>query len=59
MAHLATGKPAPVEWLEFALMDRFKWTLPEVRALPLADGLKLLTLMSVEAKVQNSKRGER
>lgn len=57
MAHLATGKPAPGEWVEFVLMDRFKWTLDYVRGLPLADGLPLLTMMNAEAKVNKSKYG--
>ena len=45
MAHLGTGGPAPVEWVEVVLMDRFKWTLPETRAVPLADGMRLLTML--------------
>ena len=55
MAHLATGKPAPPEWIEFVLMDRFKWSVEYVHALPMVDGLRLVTLMSAEAKVRNSR----
>lgn len=55
MMHLAMGKPAPQEWLEFVLMDRFKWTLAEVRSIPLDDGLRLFTMMGAEAKVQKAK----
>lgn len=57
MAHLATGKPAPPEWIEFALMDRFKWTLAEVRTLTLNDVLPLLTMIGAEAKVNKAKHG--
>ena len=57
MAHLATGKPPPPEWVEFVLADRFKWTLPQIRALSLADHLRLMTMMSAEAKVQKSRNG--
>lgn len=57
MAHLATGKPAPPEWIEFVLMDRFKWSVEYVHALPLADGLRLVTLMNAEAKVNKSHHG--
>ena len=59
MAHLGTGGPAPVEWVEVVLMDRFKWTLPETRAVPLADGMRLLTMLKAEAKVAKSKNGRR
>jgi len=55
MAHLATGKPAPKEWIEFVLMDRFKWPVEYVRALPMTDGLQLITMMSAEAKVNKSR----
>jgi len=57
MAHLATGKPAPPEWIEFALMDRFKWTLAEVRTLTLNDVLPLLTMIGAEAKVNKARHG--
>jgi len=57
MAHLATGKPAPQEWIEFVLLDRFKWPIEYARALSLEDGLQLITMMSAEAKVNRSKRG--
>ena len=57
MAHLATGKPAPPEWIEFTIMDRLKWTLPEVRSIPLVDGLQLITMMSAEAKVHKARNG--
>ena len=55
MAHLATGKPAPSEWIEFVLLDRFKWPVEYVRTLPLGDGLRLVTLMSAETKVNKSR----
>lgn len=55
MAHLATGKPAPAEWIEFVLLDRFKWPVEYVRSIPLIDGLQLITMMSAEAKVKNSR----
>lgn len=55
MAHLLTDGQAPLEWVEFCLCDRFKWTLAHVRALPAADGLQLLTLMAAEAKAQKAK----
>lgn len=57
MAHLATGKPAPPEWVEFVLMDRFKWPIEYVRSLPLDDGLQLITMLSAEAKVNKSHHG--
>lgn len=57
MAHLATGKPAPPEWIEFTIMDRLKWTLDEVRARPLGDILQLQTMMSAEAKVHKARNG--
>lgn len=57
MAHLATGKPAPPEWIEFTIMDRLKWTLDEVRARPLGDILQLQTMMSAEAKVHKARHG--
>lgn len=57
MAHLATGKPAPPEWIEFTIIDRLKWTLPEVRALPLDEALRLMTMMSAEAKVHKARNG--
>ena len=55
MAHLATGKPAPREWIEFVLLDRFKWTIEYVRALPMDEALRLMTMMSAEAKVNKSR----
>lgn len=54
MAHLGTGRPAPAEYVEFLLMDRFKWTLPEARAVSLADGMRLLTMMSAENKAKKA-----
>ena len=59
MAHLAMGKPAPHEWLEFALMDRFKWSIEYVRTLPLIELVRLLTIMSAETKVHKSRYGRR
>lgn len=59
MAHLATGKPAPAEWIEFTLLDRFKWTPDELRAVSLADGLRLLTMMGAQSKVEQSRHTER
>lgn len=50
MAHLATGKPAPEEWLEFVLMDRFKWTPDELHSIPLDCLLPILTMMRAEHK---------
>lgn len=55
LAHLLTDGPAPAEYVELALADRFKWTLPEIRALSLADGLQLLTMLGIEAKAQKLK----
>lgn len=55
MAHLATGKPAPVEWIEFVLADRFKKSRAEIRDWPLDEGLQNLTMMSAEAKVNKSR----
>lgn len=57
MAHLATGKPAPPEWIEFTIMDRLKWTLPEVRSITLVEGLQLITMMGAEAKVHKARNG--
>ena len=57
MAHLATGKMPPADWLEFVLMDRFKWTLPEARAVPLPDAVRLFTMIGAEAKVFKAKHG--
>ena len=57
MAHLATDRPAPHEWAEFVLADRFKWTLEYVRSLTLPDFLKLLTMMSAESKAAKAKNG--
>lgn len=60
MAHLGVGgarNPAPPEWIEFVIADRFKWPLDYVRSLPLADSLRLLTMMSAEAKVHKAKHG--
>ena len=55
MAYLVTGRRAPREWIEFALVDRFKWTLAYVRSLPLIEVLRLLTVMSTEVKVNRSR----
>lgn len=57
MAHLATGQPPPADWLEFVLMDRFHWTLPEVRAISLEDALRLFAMIGAEAKVARAKAG--
>jgi hypothetical protein len=38
-------------------MDRFKWTPAELRAVSLADGLRLLTMMGAEAQAQKAKHG--
>ena len=54
MAHLAIGKPAPREWLEFTLMDRFKWTVEYVRSLSLVEVSRLLTMMSAQVKARKS-----
>jgi len=56
MAHLAMGKPAPQEWIEFVLMDRFKWAIGYVRSLSLVEVYRLLTMMSAESKVRKSRR---
>lgn len=47
-------KPAPAEWSEFVLMDRFKKSRSEVQAWPLADGLQALTIMAAEAKARKA-----
>ena len=56
MAHLAMGKPAPQEWIEFVLMDRFKWAIGYVRSLSLVEVYRLLTMRSAESKVRKSRR---
>jgi hypothetical protein len=43
--------------VEFVLMDRFKWTPAELRAISLEDGLRLLTMMSAEEKARKAKNG--
>lgn len=50
MAHIAMGKPAPLEWIEFVLLDRFKWQPKFVRSLSLVEVSRLLTMMSAEVK---------
>jgi hypothetical protein len=50
MAHLGTNAQPPGEYIEHALCDRYKWTLHYVRALPLPDVLKLMTIISAENK---------
>ena len=57
MAHLAMGKPAPPEWIEFMLMDRFKKSGAEVRAWPLNEVTRLLTMMSAESKATKARYG--
>ncbi len=55
LAHLLTDGPAPPEWMEFVLMDRFKWSVEYTRALPLGEGLRLVTMMAAEARAQKAK----
>jgi len=50
MAHLYTDAPAPTEWLEYMLADRFHWTLAEIRATPLGAGMQLLMMMGEHGK---------
>ena len=57
MAHLAMGKRAPREWIEFVLMDRFKKSGAEVRAWTLTEVLRLLTMMSAESKATKARYG--
>lgn len=45
-------KPAPAEWTEFVLMDRFKKSRAEVQAWPLQDGLTALTMLAAETKAR-------
>ena len=55
LAHLLTGGPAPAEWMEFELADRFHWDLSTIRALSLADRLRLRTMMVAEARANKAK----
>jgi len=55
MAHLAMGKPAPREWIEFALLDRFKWPIEYVRSLSLVEVSRLLTMMSAQIKSRKAR----
>jgi hypothetical protein len=50
MAHLATGQPAPREWIEYTFASRFGWTLAYVRGLPLPDVMQLMVIMGAEQK---------
>lgn len=57
LGHLLANAPAPLEWIEFVLMDRFKWSVEYARSLPAADGLRLLTMMGAEAQAIKAKAG--
>ena len=57
MAHLEIGgveNPAPEEWTEHILCDRYKWPLEYVRGLTLPDVLKLLTVLGHANRAANS-----
>ena len=56
MAHLWTGAPAPPEYIEYLLCCKFHKLPSEIRRESLADMLRMLTCMSVEAKRKKSKR---
>jgi hypothetical protein len=56
MAHLLTDGPAPIEYVEMSLAERFGWTLDYVRSLSLADGLRLMTMLDAQARAMKANR---
>ncbi len=56
MAHLSSGgqeNPAPPEWMEHILCDRYKWPPETVQAMPLPEILKRLSVLAHTNKAEN------
>lgn len=51
--------PPPDEWLTYLVMDKLHKFESEVMREPARDIYRLLTIMSVEAEVQEAKRTQR
>lgn len=56
MSHLWTGQPAPAEYVEYVLCQRFHKLPSEVRREPLPNILVVLECMAAEAKVDKMRR---
>lgn len=57
LAHLWLGQPAPQEFVEYRLCERFKCLPPQLSEVSYEDVLSLLACMAAEAQV-NQKRAE-
>lgn len=59
LAHLHTKQPAPAAYLRHTLYREFGWTPRDVRDIPLAEVLEILTCMSADAEHQNRPKGRK
>lgn len=56
--HLVLKRDAPAEYMEYLLIEKFGWTISQIRAEKVTDILRILNMMDVIGTVQK-KRSKR